>query len=68
MHDILTEVTASSYTLYPSCVYIPMNNSKITYKALIKKKGKTTDTKNQHLDFSGTSQNTSKAAAKPEDV
>lgn len=30
MHEIITEITASSYTLYHSCAYIPMNNSDIT--------------------------------------
>lgn len=31
MHEIITEVTVSSYTLYHSSVYMPVNNSEIKY-------------------------------------
>lgn len=41
MNDIITKVTTSSYILYHSCVYIPVNNSEIKYKGHIKKKKNT---------------------------
>lgn len=45
MHEIITEVTASSYNLYHSCMYIPVNNSEIKYKGPITKKKTSTSTR-----------------------
>lgn len=52
--------------MWRSSVNIPMNNSEIKYRGLIKKKKN--NTKNEHLDRSRICQNAGKAAAKHEDV
>lgn len=66
MHDVITEITASSYT----CVTLLCEYSCEPFRNEVQRphqKEKNT-TKNQHLDHWKICQNISKAAARPEDV